>query len=85
MNEDIEYIPNWLSSDSASRLFESLQEELAWHQGDVFIFGKWHKIPRLQAFHGDPDVGYKYSGKYLKAESWTPALLELKRSWSSWI
>jgi len=78
MIEDIEYIPNCLSKELATNLQNALEKELAWHQGDVFIFGKWHKIPRLQAFHGDSHVGYKYSGKELHVHPWTPALLEIK-------
>lgn len=78
ITEDIIYLPQWLSEQEADALYHALSQELAWHQGDVFIFGKWHKIPRLQAFHGEPGLSYRYSGKSLTPEPWTPILLSLR-------
>ncbi|RUO27059.1 alpha-ketoglutarate-dependent dioxygenase AlkB [Aliidiomarina minuta] len=72
------YLPNWLNASRASDLEQRLRDELDWHQGDVKVFGRWHKTPRLQAWHGDPDVQYRYSGKTLNAMPWTPALDNLR-------
>ena len=76
--DDITYLPKWLSEQQADTAYQALSRELAWHQGDVFIFGKWHKIPRLQAFHGEPNLNYRYSGKWLAPEPWTPALAYMR-------
>ncbi|MCC5854704.1 MAG: alpha-ketoglutarate-dependent dioxygenase AlkB [Idiomarina sp.] len=76
--EDFQYIGKWLTSERANVLQKALATELNWQQGDVFIFGKWQKIPRLQAFHGDYGLGYTYSGKTLFPEPWTPSLLQIK-------
>lgn len=75
---DIHYFPGWLDTELANDIYVRLQKELAWHQGDVFVFGKWHKTPRLQAFHGDQNLGYSYSGKPLESYPWSPALLLIK-------
>lgn len=74
----IYYLPNWLNTSLASELEQQLSAELDWHQGDVKVFGRWHKIPRLQAWHGDPDIRYRYSGKTLQAVPWTPVLDNLR-------
>lgn len=64
------YIPNWLSEASANKLFECLQHELEWQQGNVKVFGAWHPIPRLQAWYGDSSAIYGYSGKPLIPLKW---------------
>ncbi|RTE85988.1 alpha-ketoglutarate-dependent dioxygenase AlkB [Lysobacter sp. N42] len=74
----MQYISNWLDQGTADDLYSCLKAELAWHQGDVLVFGKWHKTPRLQAFHGDPGLGYAYSGKALDPQPWTPALNQIR-------
>lgn len=72
------YLPNWLNTKLANDLERKLSAELEWHQGDVKVFGRWYKTPRLQAWHGDADICYRYSGKTLKTSPWTPALTSLR-------
>lgn len=77
-NAEVDYIPAFFSKDEADRIYAALLEELAWHQGDVYVFGKWHKTPRLQAWHGDSSLTYRYSGKSLTTEPWSDTLNEIR-------
>lgn len=72
------YVPDWLDGIYANQCFENLKQELAWNQDDIQVFGRWHRIPRLQAWHGQSGLSYKYSGKEMRAKPWTPALTDLK-------
>ena len=72
------YIPDWLSRARADHLFECLKSELEWQQGNVKVYGRWHPIPRLQAWYGDPSAIYAYSGKPLTPKPWHPELSHLR-------
>jgi hypothetical protein len=61
----ISYQPDFLSSDQAELYFALLHNTLAWRQDYIFMFGKRLKIPRLQAWYGDADAAYRYSGMTL--------------------
>ncbi|RUO22059.1 alpha-ketoglutarate-dependent dioxygenase AlkB family protein [Aliidiomarina haloalkalitolerans] len=73
------YYESWLEYEKAWSIFAALQHEIDWEEGQVFIFGRWHSIPRLQAWYGEPGLAYTYSGKQLLAKPWTPALHSIKR------
>ncbi|MCH8501378.1 MAG: alpha-ketoglutarate-dependent dioxygenase AlkB [Aliidiomarina sp.] len=75
----LEYVPNWLSQTDADRFFTQLYETIEWEVGEVFVFGRWHTTPRLQAWYGDANKSYRYSGKALVAKPWTDALVELRQ------
>ncbi|EGN76270.1 alkylated DNA repair protein [Idiomarina sp. A28L] len=75
---EVEYISEFFSKNEADRIQSALLEELSWHQGDVYVFGRWHKTPRLQAWHGEKELVYRYSGKSLTAEPWSPTLNEIR-------
>ncbi len=77
-NLDVEYRPNFLSQEKASHLFDSLKLGLAWRQDQIKVYGKWHKIPRLQAWYGDPDSAYTYSGLDMLPNTWTADLAKLR-------
>ncbi|MGX5914591.1 alpha-ketoglutarate-dependent dioxygenase AlkB family protein [Aliidiomarina sp. Khilg15.8] len=72
------HVPDWLGGALATEYFEQLSKELAWSQDQIQVFGRWHPIPRLQAWHGEHDLAYKYSGKEMRAKPWTPTLADLK-------
>ena len=59
--------------------FESCLHNLNWETGFIKIFGKTHQIPRLQAWHADDGINYKYSGKKLQRHDWNNTLLEIKK------
>lgn len=75
---DLFYIPAWIEKAQADEYYSSLVRTLAWQQDKIQVFGKWHSIPRLQAWYGDAQAVYQYSGKELRPEPWTAALAELQ-------
>ena len=76
---DVTYYPGWLSADQASVIKQQLEGELDWHQDTIKIYGKLVKIPRLQAWHGDPDAQYSYSGLSMTPAPWTSTLSDLRQ------
>ena len=74
----LEYTPNFYNEEYATKLLQTLQQTLAWQQDEVKVYGKWHKIPRLQAWYGDKSALYRYSGKLMEPLPWTSELLRLK-------
>ncbi|NOT11477.1 MAG: alpha-ketoglutarate-dependent dioxygenase AlkB [Methylococcaceae bacterium] len=64
----------------ADRLFTLFQSELAWQEEDIFIFGKWVKVPRLMSWFGDPDAYYRYSGVNHQPMPWTAELLAVRHN-----
>ncbi len=59
-------------------VYEELRQTIAWEQSDILLYGKRMKIPRLNAWYGDKDCHYTYSGKYFAPHCWTPLLENLK-------
>ena len=57
---------------------ETCLQNINWVEGEIKIFGKIHKIPRLQAWYSDPGINYSYSGKVLNQNIWNKELLEIK-------
>lgn len=78
------YVPRWLQQQQVlpdtGVLFEQLQREVYWEQSDITLYGKTMKIPRLNAWYGDPGCGYIYSGKYFEPLSWLSVLLDIKQA-----
>mgnify|MGYP005989484103 CR=1 FL=1 len=72
------YERSFLSKQEAVAVFETLKAELPWQQPEVVVFGRNHRIPRLQCWQSDPDVIYQYSGKVLEPQPWHPLLLDIK-------
>lgn len=72
------YLPGFLDPHCERRLRQDLHGQLAWHQGSVTVFGKEHRIPRLEAWHGDPGAHYQYSGSEHLPRPWTSALEEIR-------
>ena len=79
-NLSIKNFDNSFSKDQADRWFESSLNELNWLEGEIKLFGKNIKIPRLQCWYADEGCNYKYSGKMLERNNWHPTLLEIKSS-----
>lgn len=73
------YYPEFLSPEQATRLFGVLQQELAWTQESIKLFGKTQLVPRLVCWYGDDNISYRYSGIDHLALPWTPSLLALKQ------
>ncbi len=67
----------FVAAAEAGLLFERLLGEVSWEQGEITFFGKVVREPRLSAWYGDRD--YTYSGRTVRAEPWSPTLLDLRR------
>lgn len=55
-------------------LMNRLVADLAWEQPEIRLFGRWHRIPRLQHWCADEGVSYRYSGRTLPAAPWSSEL-----------
>jgi alkylated DNA repair dioxygenase AlkB len=71
---ELRYWPAAFSSAEASELFERLRLGIDWQQEEVVIFGQRRLVPRLVAWHGDPEARYTYSGTAHEPQPWTPTL-----------
>ena len=65
-------------TDRADYLLDYFQKHLAWHQPEIKLYGKPVKIPRMQAWYGDKDAGYRYSGLQLEPIPWDSELIAVK-------
>ena len=75
---DIRLWPQALAVAEADALFEALRAHIDWQAEDILIFGERRRVPRLVAWHGDPDAAYRYSGTAHDPLPWTPDLLQLR-------
>jgi len=75
---DVRYWPHALDVGRADDLFAALRSGIEWQQEHVVIFGQRRRVPRLVAWHGDPDAHYTYSGAPHEPQAWTAELLELR-------
>ena len=60
-------------------LMQRLVTGLVWEQPEIRLFGRWHRIPRLQHWCADEGVLYRYSGRTLPAAPWSEELLWLRQ------
>ena len=74
----VSYDPAFLTSPQADYYLACLLATLAWRQDHIKLYGKEVKIPRLQAWYGDADALYQYSGLRMSPNPWTEALTRLK-------
>mgnify|MGYP000114165620 CR=1 FL=1 len=59
-------------------LLAELVRDIPWQAGDVMLFGKRYRQPRLFAWYGDPGASYRYSGTTLEPLPWTERLAGLR-------
>ncbi|TKB44628.1 alpha-ketoglutarate-dependent dioxygenase AlkB family protein [Thalassotalea mangrovi] len=76
-DDNLLFMPAFYSQQQAADMFVNLQHEMKWRQEQISIFGKKVYIPRLQAWHGDPESTYRYSGLDLIPEPWTATLKQI--------
>ena len=75
----VNYYPNGLTHDDATRYFDLLLQKIVWENDEVIIFGKHIVTKRKVAWYGDSNYLYTYSNTTKQALSWTKELLELKQ------
>lgn len=77
---ELTFIERWLSGDASRELFSQLHKSVAWEQSVITIYGRQVAIPRLNAWYGDPDCHYGYSGHQLRLNPWCQPLLHLREA-----
>ncbi len=78
MQPDLLFDPAFIAEEERADLFASLSREIAFAPESIRIFGRLMPVPRLVAWHGDPDTAYVYSGTHHDPLPWTPALAHLR-------
>ena len=63
----------------AQRIFEQLLTDLAWQEEQLFIYGRWVKVPRLMCWYGDKEAIYQYSGNKHQPLPWIEPLRVIKQ------
>ena len=72
--------PEWLPAAQSGYYFKLLQQQIAWEQSTIFVYGRTIKIPRLNAWYGDPGCDYQYSGRCFEPLPWLPVLQEINEA-----
>ena len=72
-------VKGFYQANDAQQLFKTLLQSLAWRQEQIFLYGRWVKVPRLMCWYGDEGACYQYSGVNHQPLPWTEALLQAKQ------
>jgi len=75
---EIEYFPNFISTEEANELFQKLKTEIPWQQDTITVYGKNHLQPRLTALFGNEGKPYGYSNIVMQPHPWNPLLIYVK-------
>ena len=75
---DVDWYPEWLTSESATHALAQLIDEVAWKQESMGTPAGRVALPRLTAWQGEADAVYVYSGIRNVPQAWTPMVSELK-------
>jgi len=78
-NGSLDLIRDFLPQPLHSPLFEQLKENLEWDQSRIRMAGRLIPIPRLNAWYGDEDAEYRYSGTRFRALPWIDPLIRIRR------
>ncbi|MEM9601953.1 MAG: alpha-ketoglutarate-dependent dioxygenase AlkB [Pseudomonadota bacterium] len=81
----LDHVSGWLAADQSEAILCQLTQALEWQQPEIALFGRSHPIPRLQAWIGEPDADYRYSGRTFTPAPWHSALARLRDQLSSTI
>jgi len=69
----------FITQTESTHLLTLWLKNIPWQQDHITIANKRIPIPRLQAWFGDKDSVYSYSGITLNPLPWTPELLQIKQ------
>jgi len=72
---EIHYEKNFLAAAEATRLFNVLEAKCAWERRKTSFQSR---VPRDEAYYGDPGTNYTYSRREYQPRAWIPELLSLK-------
>lgn len=77
-NAQITYLPHFLTSKQADKLFQTLKNNTNWQQDTITLFGKTYNQPRLTALCSTNDKTYTYSNITMHPEPFSKDLLKIK-------
>lgn len=78
LDSEVLFYPEFLADPEAVRCYNILHRDTPWRQDQLNFGGKSIPIPRLQAWYGEKNSRYGYSGLALNPLPWTPLLAALK-------
>ena len=67
-----------LNKNISDEIFNYCFNEIDWEEGEIKLYGKIYKIPRLQAWYANDGLNYTYSNKKLYPKKWTKRLIQFK-------
>ncbi len=70
--------PGFYDAQRAAHYQQHFQQTIQWQQEKLFIFGRWHIVPRLMAWYGDEGADYRYSGSNHNPLPWTDSLQAIR-------
>lgn len=65
---------NHIATPQADQYFGELMAAVPWRHDEIVMYGRKVPVPRLEAWYGDHDSNYSYSGIAMHTEPWTPLL-----------
>jgi alkylated DNA repair dioxygenase AlkB len=74
----LSFWPHAFAAGDADALKAELLATIDWRPETLLIFGRPRKVPRLVAWHGDPEARYTYSGVLHEPAPWTPVLIRIR-------
>ncbi|MEM7378690.1 MAG: alpha-ketoglutarate-dependent dioxygenase AlkB [Pseudomonadota bacterium] len=74
----LDHVRGWLTAVESESILCQLTRELDWQQPDIVLFGRSIPIPRLQAWIGEPEANYRYSGRTFSPAPWHRALAQIR-------
>lgn len=72
------FYPNFFKEEEGDFFFEYLLKNINWQQDKIWMFNKYLDIPRLNAWYGEANKNYSYSGIPMKPNPWLSQLVEIK-------
>lgn len=74
----LDYRARWIDGDTADAWLQELIDATPWAQPEIRIYGRLVAVPRLVAWYGDSDAGYRYSGLRHEPLMWTSLLQDIR-------
>lgn len=74
----LDYYSGWVDSETADAWLQEFINATPWLQPEIHIYGRLVAVPRLVAWYGDSDAGYRYSGLRHEPLPWTPLLQDVR-------
>ncbi len=75
---EVYLLPHFTPQEKQIPLQQALEENVAWRQEKIRLFGKQIDQPRLTAWYADAGKAYTYSGLTWEPLPWLPELAALK-------